>query len=169
MELENWKVAGVTELVMAHTLQQNVCRSPVAWVCLLETAQERGADLVLVQEPPEDHRYSHPEFDLLWTEGRVMTARRKNSDWTVSTEDGLARETRGDVQVLALGRRGYQGRVLRAVNAYFQVQDRNGVNSNNQRPAEKALWDDILTEDNCILAGDFNVHSRLWNPRCTTR
>lgn len=52
---------------------------------------------------------SHPASDFLWA-GRVLTARRKSSDWTVSTEDGFVREARGDVQVLALGRRGHQGR-----------------------------------------------------------
>ena len=41
-------------------------------------------------------------------------------DWTVSAEGGFTREAGGDVQVLALGKRGYRGRVLRVVNAYSQ-------------------------------------------------
>ena len=48
----------------------------------METAIERRADLVLVQEPPEFRGYSHPGFDYLRA-GRVMTARRKDSEWTV--------------------------------------------------------------------------------------
>ena len=86
----------------------------------MESAVKKKADLVLVQEAPEFHGSSHPAYDYLWTNGRVMTARRRSSDWTVSVESGLTREACGDVQVLALGRRGHQGRVVRVVNAYFQ-------------------------------------------------
>ena len=50
------------------------------------------------------------------------------------------------------------------VNAYFQRDGRSGT----YRPAERALWDDILGVSRCILAGDFNAHSRIWNPYCTT-
>ena len=35
------------------------------------------------------------------------------------------------------------------------------------RPAEKTLWDGILVEDKTVVAGQFNTHSRMWNP--TTR
>ena len=70
-----------------------------------KTATKRRADLVLVQEPPSYRGNSHLAFDFLRTGGRVMTARRKNSDWAVSAEDGLTGEARGDVQVLGLGRR----------------------------------------------------------------
>ena len=120
---------------------------------------------MLVQEPPKCKKNSYPAFDYLWTDGRVMIARRKGSDWAVSAGDGLTRKARGDIQVLAMGRRGYQGKIIRVVNAYFQGQGRE----EDQRPAEEALWDDILVEDNCLVAGDFNAHSPLWNPKCTTR
>ena len=69
------------------------------------------------------------------------------------------------MQVLAMGRRGRRGRVIRVVNAYFQKRGREGT----YRPAERALWDDILGDGDCILAGDFNAHSPVWNPRCTER
>ena len=82
----------------------------------METAVERGADLVLVQEPLMFNGNSHPSFDFLRA-GRVLTARSKSSDWTVSTEDGFTREAKGDVQVLALGRRCHRGRAARVVNA----------------------------------------------------
>lgn len=37
------------------------------------------------------------------------------------------------------------------------------------RPAERALWDDILGDGDCIVAGDFNAHSPVWNPLCRER
>lgn len=80
-------------------------------------------------------------------------------------ESGDTREAEGDVQVLALGRRGHQGRVLRVVNTYSQRRSREG----DYRPAERAEWDDILAEETTIVAGDFNAHSRMWNPHCTAR
>lgn len=87
----------------------------------------------------DGHR--HPAFELLGA-GRVTTARRVDSEWTLSTEDGLTRETGGDVQVSALGKRGHRGRVLRVVNAYFQISGRDG----GHRTAERAFWDGIFVE-----------------------
>ena len=91
-----------------------------------------------------------------------MTARRIDSYWTISTEKGLTRDTEANVQVLALGRRGHKGRELRVVNSYHQGTGRLRRN----RGALRARWDEILLED-CILAGDFNAHSPVWNPQCT--
>ena len=103
---------------MAVILQQNVGGGVEAMTSLLETAMRERADLVLVQEPPAFEGVRHPGYDFLRA-GRVMTMRRVDSDWTVTTEDSYTREAEGDVQVLAMGRRGYRGRVVRVVNAYF--------------------------------------------------
>ena len=103
-------------------------------VALLETAVRRKADSVLVQEPPkfEDHR--HPAFVFLRA-GRVLTARRIDSDWTVSTEDRFTREVGGNVQVLALSRHGHQERAIRVVNTYRQGTGRQ----RGTKLAERAL------------------------------
>ena len=148
---------------MAVFIQHNVGGSANALVSLMETAMERRADIVLVQEPPEYDGNRHPGYEYLWA-GRVMTARRKDSDWTVSTEDKYTRAAGGDVQVLALGRRGHQGREIRVVNAYFQGTSRTA----RERRAHQADWDGILSESS-ILAGDFNAHSPRWNQLCTQR
>jgi hypothetical protein len=49
-----------------------------------------------------------------------MTARRITSEWTFSTEDNLTRDSRGDAQVLSMGRKKKKarGRVLRVANIY---------------------------------------------------
>ena len=31
------------------------------------------------------------------------------------------------------------------------------------------MWDNILSDENSILAGDFKAHSTMWNSRCTNR
>ena len=128
----------------------------------METAVERKADLVLVQEAPAFRGSRHPAFDFLWS-GRTLTARRRNSEWTASTEDRFTREAGGDVQVVSLGRRGSKDREVRIVNTYFQGTGR--AQDRRVRQAEQARWDDILLED-CVVAGDFNAHSPRWNPRC---
>ena len=83
--------------------------------CVLETAVEKGVDLVLFQEPPDnnkEYRPSHPGFDLLWTTGRVMSARRIDSEWDFTCEDRFTSgEAEGDVQVLAMRSKGKQERV----------------------------------------------------------
>jgi hypothetical protein len=126
----------------------------------METAVRKKVDLVLIQEPPEDHRFTHPGYDYLWTTGRVMSARCKTSAWTFSTEDNLTKGSTGDVQVLSVGRRNQKGRVLRIANVYSAkvFGERGG-----DRPAHLANWPEILSEDT-VLAGDFNAHSPRWNP-----
>ena len=99
-------------------LQQNVQGTAEALTALMETAVKEKADLVLVQEPPTFEGNRHPGFEFLRA-GRVLSARRVDSDWTITTEDSYTREAEGDIQVLAMGRRGHRGRVVRVVNAYF--------------------------------------------------
>jgi hypothetical protein len=133
-------------------------------MALMETGVQRKADVIVIQEPPVDQRYRHDSYDFLWTTGRVMTARLKTSEWTCSPEDNLTRDSQGDVQLLALGRRGQKGRLVRIANVYSSKVFRGGPG----RPAHLANWADILREDT-ILAGDFNAHSPRWNPHESQR
>ena len=81
---------------MATILQHNVGRSADTLAALMETAVKRRADLILVQEAPPFQGSRHPAFDLLWS-GRALTARRRDSEWTATTEDRFTREAGGDV------------------------------------------------------------------------
>ena len=137
---------------MAVFIQHNMGGSANTLVSLMETAMERRADIVLVQETPEYDGNRHPGYEYFWA-GKVMTVRRKDSDWTVSTEDKYTRGAGGDVQVLALGRRGHQGREIRVVNAYFQGTSRTA----RERRAHQADWDGILSESS-ILAEIGRAH-----------
>ena len=116
---------------MATILQANVGKSTAVVHCILETALSRKVDLVLFQEPPtckEDNifRPRHPAYDLLWTSGRVMAARRNDSEWTFSSEDSFSKEAEGDVQVLSMRKRGEVIPKYRIVNAYFQKKGADG-------------------------------------------
>jgi hypothetical protein len=75
---------------MLRVLQHNCRKSGAVLAAVMETGKERGSDVVLIQEPPMDQRYTDPTFEFLWTEGRTMLARRKESEWTFSTEDNLS-------------------------------------------------------------------------------
>lgn len=119
---------------MAVFLQQNVRGGVGALTALMEMVVKERADLVLVQEPPAFAGVRHPGFEFLRS-GRVTSARRMDSDWTITTEDSYTGEAGGDVQVLAMGRRGHRGRVVSVVNAYIQKKGRDGT----YRPTENAL------------------------------
>lgn len=131
---------------MASNLQHNVDRSLGVPHCLLETAKEKGTDLVLAQVLP-----NNPDFrptrglDFLWAKGWALEARRIVSEWAFM--NSFTRETEGDVQVLAVGRRGRKELQLRTVNAYFQRRGRECT----CRPAERARWGDISADGPGIL------------------
>ena len=148
---------------MAVILQHNLGRRADAVVALMETAKEQKADVVLVQEPPALDGSKQPAFEFLRA-GGVLTARRIDSEWTISTQNSFPRDTDGDVQALALGRRGHRGREARLVNVYQQGTGRQ----HRARNAEDARWDEILLED-CIVVGGFNALSPVWIPRRTQR
>jgi hypothetical protein len=111
---------------MLKILQHNCRKGGEVLMALMETVVERGADVVLIQEPPTFQHYRHPAYQYIWSRGRVMTARRITSDWTVSTEDRFTQDCKGDVQVLALGRRNKQGKVVRIVNIYDNIVHKKG-------------------------------------------
>ena len=71
----------------------------------------------------KEYRPSYLGFDILWTTGRVMLARRIDSEWDFTCEDRYTSgEAEGDVQVLSMKRQGKQEQVCRVVNAYFQTK-----------------------------------------------
>ena len=110
---------------MATFLQINVGRGTEALHCALETAKERGIDLVLMQETPQrddpSFRPQHPGFTLIWTSGRTCAAKRIDSPWTFSLEEGNTRETEGDAQVITMKRRGSSKISCRIINTYVRM------------------------------------------------
>jgi endonuclease/exonuclease/phosphatase family metal-dependent hydrolase len=64
----------------------------------------------------------------------------------------------GDMQILDIVCRGHQQ--VQVVNVYDALQTSDQV-----RPARAVEWSRVITQGT-ILAGDFNAHSRHWNPHC---
>jgi hypothetical protein len=94
---------------MLRILQHNCRKDGEVLTALMETVVERGADVVLILQPPTFQKYRHPAYQYIWSPRRVMTARRITSEWTVSTEDRFMKDCKRDVQVLAFGRQNKQG------------------------------------------------------------
>ena len=105
---------------MALILQANVGKIAGALHCVLETAKERGTDLVMFQEPPTgrgEFAPAHTAFEILWPQtttgrpSRVATARRIDSEWIFAEETRFTEaEAEGDVQVIRATRRDNTGR-----------------------------------------------------------
>ena len=82
---------------MALIIQANVGKNIDTLHCVLETAKDSGADLVLFQEPPRgrgEFAPRHPAYDFIWAqwgEGRVVSAKRKDSEWNFSKETRFTR------------------------------------------------------------------------------
>ena len=136
------------------------------------------SDVVMFQEPPVGSREFAPRhlaFEILWPRtitgrpSRIATARRIDSEWNFTEETRFTEaEAEGDVQVIRGTRRDNMGVSLRIVNAYFQSVGKGG----GPRPATRAQWDFLLEESSdlpCVVGGDFNAHSPMWNDQCLTR
>ena len=96
----------------------------------------------------------------------MASARRVDSEWIFAVETRFTEaEAEGDVQVVRATRRDRTGVPFRIVNVYFQSVGRGG----GPRPAKWAQWDFLLEESSelpCVVGGDCNAHSPLWNERC---
>jgi endonuclease/exonuclease/phosphatase (EEP) superfamily protein YafD len=129
----------------------------------LETGVERKADLVMLQEPPEERGgigISHSAYEIR-KQKRVWTAVRKGSGLATDERTNLSRGTNDDVIVTDVKRRGEK--MTRVINIYDQRDVRT-----RERQARKINWSRIIRQrgGGTILAGDFNAHSRRWDPRC---
>jgi hypothetical protein len=80
----------------------------------------------------------------------------KDSVWKVRPREDLAQPGEGDVQILDIVCRGH--RQVWVVNVYDAPRASDRV-----RPARPVEWSHVITQGT-ILAGDFNAHSRRWNP-----
>jgi len=85
--------------------------------------------------------------------GRGLTTSER-TDWNKSAGD--------DLIVVHTKRKGEK--LIRIVNIYDQRATETG-----ERPARRLNWQKIMRQGGggMVLAGDFNAHSQLWDPRCT--
>jgi endonuclease/exonuclease/phosphatase family metal-dependent hydrolase len=170
-------------------IQHNCHRKGTVVQAVLETGVARRAEVVLIQEPPveerekakkrkkarewknegekegekEVYRLSHPGYEI-YRGKRAWTAVRRdcvrNPKWRVERRTDLEEGGEGDVVVLDVTPPGCER--LRIINVYDQIARRR---PNYQRPARQLNWSNVIAP-RTLLAGDFNAHSPVWNPRC---
>jgi len=129
----------------------------------LETGVKRKADLVMLQKPPEErggNGIRHSAYEMRKRK-RVWTAVSKGSRLATDERTDLSRGANDDVIVTEFKRRGEK--MTRVIYIYDQRDMRT-----MERQARKIHWSRIIRQrgGGTILAGDFNAHSRRWDPRC---
>ena len=116
----------------------------------MQTAVELKAEIVLIQEPREgkDGTVSHPGFRNIMKEKKV---------WIAISNEARARIDPVDI----VGGEGY----VQAVDVTVNKRKYRVVNVYDQKmPNSSRSWSRLL-RSRCIIAGDMNAHSRMWNAR----
>jgi len=161
-------MAGLTEPpTLLKALQHNCARGGQVIEAVLEMAVKRGVDVVLIQEPrgekERDGTRSHPSFTFIKGDEGVAAkcwiAVNRASRWRVTDLKELARECRNHVQVVEFVPLG--GDAIVIANVYDRHEGRDETN----RPAQRSAWGEIAKHRRVIVAGDMNVHSKMWNPK----
>jgi len=137
----------------------------------LETAVQKGADLVLIQEPrgetEKDSTSSHHSFRFIrGKEGeaaKCWVAINRESQCKVTELKDLTRDCANYTQALEV--KPPSGASYIIVNVY----DCGRQGGSRERLAQRANWEAITRHSQVIIAGDMNAHSHMWNGRVTSR
>ena len=156
-------------------LQHNCQWTYAVTIAALELGLQLGVSLACIQEPYIKRDFSHPGYLFYWPEWarkdcRVMIAVRRD------LLDQLVIEAQMDlinhpyiltIDVWELGRTQERVRRTRVINCYDNWLGANhlwqGENTQRRRAIEDANWEQLII-GRCLLLGDFNAHSHLWNP-----
>lgn len=162
-------------------LQHNCRRAYAITIAALELGLQLGVGLACLQEPYIDRDFTHGGYLLYWPEKgerrekRVVIAVRRD------IPNQLAIEARTDLldhpylmvlDIWELSRAQERARRTRIVNCYDNWLGAGhcwqGEDWRRRRAIEDANWDQVI-EGRCLLLGDFNAHSPLWNPQARVR
>lgn len=162
-------------------IQHNCGRTYPATLGALEAGIERQIGIICLQEPYILKDFSHPGYLLYWPGGekrdqRVLIAIRKDLIGAVRVENRTDLVDHPYLQALDIWEAplisGHAPRRTRIVNCYdvwigasFRWQ---GASPRRRRAIEDADWG-LLIVGRCLLVGDFNAHSPIWNPLATGR
>ena len=132
---------------------------------------QKGADLVLIQEPrggmEKDSTRSHRSFRFIrGEEGKAVkcwVAVNRESRCQVTELKDLTRDCANYAQALEV--KPPSGPSIIIVNIY----DRKLYGGSGERLAQRANWEAIARHNQVVIAGDMNVHSQMWNGRATSR
>jgi hypothetical protein len=148
---------------MIRVIQHTWARSYKWTIAALETGVEHMPDVVCLQEPPReigDIGIRHSAYEIR-KRRRVWTAILKGSGLVVEERTDLSRGANNDVIATDIRRRGEK--VTRIVNIYDQKDSQSGE---RERLARKRNWQRVIWQGGTVVAGDFNAHSKRWDPRC---
>jgi len=141
---------------------QHICAKLYEWtMAALETGVECRADVVCLHEPARGRvnvGISHATYEMRRRK-RVWMAIQKGSGLVVDVQTDLNSGANNDVIATDVRRTGEK--IPRIVNVYDQRDGQSG-----ERPAPKLNWQRVIRQRSTVLAGDFNAHSRRWDPRC---
>lgn len=162
-----------TETTSLRILSVNVGRSSSAQQIALSTAFQTNADILLVQEPYVFKEISrritckHPSFECFtpidnWsTRPRVLTYSRISNTLSFVQERPYRQVEKGAEDVLILTIKGPSLPPTEVINVYNAppgtINPGAGVSFLVSIPENQF-------QQNIILAGDFNLHHRLWHP-----
>jgi ribonuclease HI len=162
-------------------LQHNCRKSYAVTIAALELGLQRGADVVCLQEPYIARDFRHGGYLLYWPEKGDRKDARVNIAVRRDLLDKIVVETRGDlldhpyimaVDIWDLSRAQARVRRTRVVNCYDNWLGAEycwqGGSARNRRAIEDVQWSRVI-EGRCMVLGDFNAHSPLWNPHSGTR
>jgi hypothetical protein len=79
----------------------------------------------------------------------------------VDERTDLSRGANDDVIATDFRRRGEK--ITRIHNVYDQ---KDALSGEREKPARKLNWQRVIRQGGTVLAGDFNPHSKRWDPRC---
>jgi len=147
---------------MIRAIQHNCARSYEWTIAALEVGVERRGDVVCLQEPPSERQgfeIRHTAYGMRKRK-RVWMAVRKGTGFAVDERLDLSEGDNDDVIVTGVRRRGEKVPIIVNIHDQKDTQSR-------ERPARKLRWQRIIRQGCTMLAGSFNGHSTLWDPRCT--
>jgi endonuclease/exonuclease/phosphatase family metal-dependent hydrolase len=122
-----------------------------AWRATHNQAHHESTPITVSQER---YRQRHPGFNIVFAQ-RTATAFRVNTHWKWTARTDLDAAAEGDAQVWDLQRGTTR---IRIANVYDQIRRSDG-----SRPSRFINWTEVINS-RTVVAGDFNAHSRRWNP-----
>ena len=162
-------------------LQHNCRKTYAVTVAALEAGLELGVGLACLQEPYIDMEFRHGGYQIYWPEAgsprdwRVAIAIRRDLVNKVIVEartDLIDHPYLIAMDVWELNRAREKTRRTRIINCYDNWLGIGhcwqGESERQRRALEDVQWEQV-TEGRCLLVGDFNAHSPLWNPLVRAR
>ena len=162
-------------------IQHNCGRAYPATLGALEAGIERDIGIICLQEPYISYEFSHPGYLLYWPGGdkkdqRVLIAVRRDLIGAIRVENRTDLIDHPYLQALDIWEipiiSEQAPRCTRIINCYDTWigagQRWQGATPRRRRAIDDADWASLIG-GRCLLVGDFNAHSPIWNALAPVR